>query len=92
MSYAGQLMISSQAQDVISAWNRPVNPAIHPVAQIRTVPPVTREDLGHRFHTLAFRSFRLEPDTPDGRRIVRYQEDLDLYTRVYDFGDVLWPM
>ncbi len=91
MSYAGQLMISSQAQDLISVWNRPVNPAIHPVAQIRTVPPVTREDLGHRFHTSAFKGFRLEPDTPDGRRIVGYQEDLDLYTRVYDFGDVLWP-
>jgi len=55
---------------------------------------VTRADLDHQFHTVAMRAFntdRSPADPPHIYRLVGIAETLDLFTRDYDFGRVMWP-
>lgn len=76
------------------AWVRPVNPEDYPGFADRPVKPVTRADLGNQFHTVALRHFQFDhpPDPPPHKyRVVALQETLDLWTKVYDFGRVVWP-
>lgn len=77
------------------AWVRPVNPQEYPGFAERPVKPVTRADLDHQFHTVALRGFgydRAPVAPPAAYRLTDVEETLDLWTRVYDFGRVVWPM
>jgi len=77
------------------AWVRPVEPSEYPGFAERAVKPVTRADLGHAFHTVALRAFgtdRSPAEPPHRFRVVNLAETLDLWTRTYDFGRVVWPM
>ena len=65
---------------LIPVWNQQVDPANDPRFSSRQVRPVTRNDFENRFQTTALRHL-----TGD------YRKNLDIYTRVYDFGDVVWP-
>ena len=78
----------SRGTGIIKVWNRRVNPSTDPMALSRKVRPVTREDLDNKFQTTGMRAFR----TPDheANMAVNYKEDLDLYTRIYELGDLLW--
>ena len=73
---------------------RPVNPEDYPGFADRSVKPITRRDLDNQFHTTAFRAFALDgsPSEPPHRyRIINLTETLDLWTKTYNFGRVLWP-
>jgi hypothetical protein len=75
-------------------WVRPVNPEQYPGFADRAVKPVTRADLDHQFQTVAMRAFgydRSPAEPPHQFRITSIKEALDLYTRDYDFGRVIWP-
>ena len=76
-------------------WVKPVDPEDYPDFHGRTARPVTRQHLDNQFHTTALRCF--EYDRPPGRPPHRYRlknipEVLDLYTKEYGFGRVVWPM
>jgi hypothetical protein len=76
-------------------WVRPVNPEEYPGFAARRARPITRADLGDRFHTVGLRGFEFDrppAPPPESFRIVRLKETLDLWTRSYDFGDIVWPM
>jgi len=80
----------------VAVWNKRVDPASYPWFAERKVKPVTWEDLDNQLHTTALRQFEIErivDETGKARyRVVRYKETLDLYTKVYDFGRVIWPL
>lgn len=72
-----------------------MNPEGYPGFGKRKVKPVTREDLDHQFHTTALRYFsydRPPSEPPHSFRLVNVRESLDVYTKAYDFGRVIWPM
>jgi len=72
-----------------------VNPEGYPGFSRRKVKPVTRKDLDHQFHTTALRYFSYDrpPSQPShSYRLVNVRESLDVYTKAYDFGRVIWPM
>jgi len=74
-------------------WVEPVNPEDWDDFESRPVKPVTRADLGHTFQTPALRAFKYDhPPNEKGYRVVEIGETLDLYTKTYDFGKVIWPM
>ncbi len=76
-------------------WVSPVNPEDYPGFGERKTKPVTRKDLDHQFHTTALRYFsydRPPSQPPHSYRLVGVRETLDLYTKIYDFGRVVWPM
>jgi len=75
-------------------WVRPVHPEESPGFAERAVKPVTRADLDHQVQTTALRGFGADrsPDQPPHQyRVVNIKETLDLYTKDYDFGRVIWP-
>jgi len=74
-------------------WNQPVDPATHPGALSRPVRPTTWEDLGGKnvVHTSALRGFQVKSDAEGRRYVVNFEETLDLYTKVYEFGDAISP-
>jgi len=75
-------------------WVRPVNPEEYPGFVERPVKPVTRKDLDNQFHTTALRGFstdRSPAEPPHNFRLSGVKETLDLYTKDYDFGRVIWP-
>lgn len=72
-----------------------VHPEAYPGFAARPVKPVTRRDLDNQFHTVALRGFGFDraPVPPPGKyRIVDFKAALDLWTKDYDFGRVVWPM
>ncbi len=82
-------------EDLPSVWVRPVNPEEYPGFAERKVKPVTRGDLGHRYHTVSLRWFSFDrppSDSPQGFRVSDIASTLDLWTRDYEFGSVIWPM
>ena len=64
-------------------------PEDHPDYTVRQVKATTREDLGHRIQFTSARMFSPDPET---FRLRPYQDYLDWYTKVYDLGDVVWPV
>ena len=70
----------------MEVWNKKVNPEDYPDFYCRKVSPITREDLGNRFHTSALRQFHIDKNG----YMDRYKEEIKLFTETYDFGDVLW--
>ena len=82
--------------DLIEVWNREQDPATDPLALSRSVPPITWEDLDHKFHTTGLRWFQTEVTFEQQRKrdrsnkVLNYKEDLDLYTRIYELGDIMW--
>jgi hypothetical protein len=75
-------------------WVRPVNPEEYPGFAERPVKPVTRKDLDNQFHTTALRGFstdRSPAEPPHHFRLSGVNDTLDLYTKDYDFGRVIWP-
>jgi len=75
-------------------WVKPVNPEEYPGVAERRAKPVTRADLDHQLQTTALRGFDADrsPDQPPHQyRVVNIKETLDLYTKDYDFGRVVWP-
>jgi len=86
--------ITPSADKLPRVWVKPVNPEQYPGFAERPVKPVTRADLDHQFQTVAMRGFgydRSPAEPPHQFRIVNIKETLDLYTRDYDFGRVIWP-
>jgi hypothetical protein len=76
-------------------WVRPVQPEEYPGFAARAIKPVTRRDLDNQFHTVALRGFgydRSPTEPPHRFKVVGIRETLDLWTRDYDFGRVVWPM
>ncbi|MCC6443255.1 MAG: hypothetical protein IT210_07340 [Armatimonadetes bacterium] len=76
-------------------WVRPVTPEEYPDFTRRRARPVTRGDLDNQYHTVALRGFSYDrsPSEPPHRyRLINIGETLDLWTRDYDFGRVIWPM
>ncbi|MEN6451374.1 MAG: hypothetical protein ABFC96_12855 [Thermoguttaceae bacterium] len=67
---------------------RGLDPREHPDYARRAVKPPTWDTFGNRTHFIVFRGFRMDEAT---HRIVDYGKELDLYTRRYELGDVLWP-
>jgi len=74
-------------------WVRPVNPEEYPGFAERPVKPVTRQDFDHQFQTTALRGFGTDrgPEAPYKYRVINIKETLDLWTKDYDFGRVIWP-
>ena len=76
-------------------WVKPVQPEEYPGFSRRKVKPVTRGDLDHKLQTGALRGFRLDhaPVAPPQHfKVVNIDQTLDLWTKTYDFGSVVWPM
>lgn len=82
-------------QPLPRVWVGPVRPETYPGFAARSAKPVTRSDLGSRVQTGGVRGFACDPSptTPPHRfRITGFREALDLWTRTYEFGSVVWPM
>ena len=76
-------------------WAHPVNPEEYPGFSRLRVKPVTRKDLDGEFHTVAMRGFSYDRSPalpPHQHRVIDISKSLDLYTKDYDFGRVIWPM
>lgn len=86
-------MRATQQPSLVPVWNQPNDPATHPAALSRPFRPTTWEDLGGKniVLTSALRGFETQPDGKGGRRAVNIGRTLDLYTRVYDFGQAISP-
>jgi len=63
-----------------------VDPQIYPEYLKRPVKAVTREDLGNKIQFTTFRVFTIK----DGE-IINYKEDLDIYTKKFKLGNIIWP-
>ena len=73
----------------------PVNPEEYPGFAGRAVKPVTRKDLDNQFHTVALRGFGTDKspaEPPHKYRLIDVEKTLDLWTKDYDFGRIIWPM
>ncbi|UCH34499.1 MAG: hypothetical protein JSV65_18555, partial [Armatimonadota bacterium] len=82
------------ADNLARVWVKPVDPEEYPGFAERAVRPVTRADLDNEFHTVALRGFgadRSPAEPPHQFRLVNIEQTLDLYTKDYDFGRVIWP-
>lgn len=66
--------------------NKKVNPEEYPDFYDRKVSPVTWGELGNRFHTTALRGFHMDKNG----YLDKYKEEIELFTRTYDLGDILW--
>lgn len=65
----------------------PVEPQDYPAYKSRFAKAVLREDLDHKIGFTCLRSFTIE-----NGRIVDFQRDLDLYTKEFQLGDIIWPV
>jgi len=84
----------SSADKLPRVWVKPVNPEEYPGFAQRPVKPVTRADLDNQLQTTAMRGFgydRSPAEPPHQFRVINIKESLDLYTKTYDFGRVIWP-
>jgi len=63
-----------------------VEPEIYPEYRKRWVKAVTREDLDDKIQFTTFRVFTIK----DGE-IINYKEDLDIYTKKFKLGNIIWP-
>ncbi|MBM3495806.1 MAG: hypothetical protein FJX72_16000, partial [Armatimonadetes bacterium] len=87
--------MTEDSADLPRAWVRPVQPEEYPGFAERRARPITRGDLDNEFHTVGLRGFEFDRPPvapPDKFRIVRIKETLDLWTKTYDFGRIVWPM
>ena len=64
-----------------------LNPREHPDYERRAVRPPDWETFRNRTQLTSLRSFPIQGD-----RIVSYAEELELYTKTHELGDVIWPV
>ena len=64
-----------------------LNPREHPDYERRAVRPPDWETFRNRTQLTSLRSFPIQGD-----RLVSYAEELELYTKTHELGDVIWPV
>lgn len=80
--------MSTQKNQPPVVWNRKLDPAETRRSPLQTAPPVTRRDLGNRFHTCALRRFHMNEEG----RCDRFRQEIEEYVDKHGLGEVLWPM
>lgn len=66
--------------------NHLINPREYPDDKRRFVKPPDWNTFSNETNFMTLRSFQIE-----GNKIVNYSKDLDIYTKVFHLGNVIWP-
>lgn len=68
-------------------YTHPVEPQDYPAFHSRFAQAVLRKDLENKIGFTCLRSFTLE-----NGRLVDFKRDLDLYTKEFELGSIIWPV
>lgn len=63
-----------------------ITPREYPDDSRRHVQPPDWNTFGNKTNFITLRGFQIE-----NSRVVNYSKDLDIYTKVYELGDIIWP-